>query len=80
MSTATKEALDNAIAAHFADENDGAMLNGYLLSTYGMDLRDDEHTVFTDCVLEGQDVMATLGIVARIELTAAPRLLGYDDE
>lgn len=40
MSAETKAALDQAFAAHFADEQDGAILTGYVLRAKGQGFTD----------------------------------------
>lgn len=48
MSDTTKAVLDAAIAAHFADENDGGLTTGWVLVTKGKNLEqlDDNRTVY----------------------------------
>lgn len=64
MSDATKEALEDAIAAHFSDEFDGALVHGYLLQVAGASV--DDYELNRDAVLretpESQSVITSLGL------------------
>lgn len=71
MSAETKATLDDAIAAHFADEHDGAMLTGYVLQAQGKGFTDDDDdakTRYLRAVAEGQSFTVTLGLVEWVRL------------
>lgn len=66
MSAQTKADLDEAIAAHFADQHDGAILTGYVLQAQGKgftDEDDDDKTRYLHAVAEGQSFTVLLGLV-----------------
>lgn len=66
MSVDTKAALDNAIAAHFGEAWDGAILTGYVLQMAGVttaDIEDGEQTSYYREVAEGQASHTTLGLL-----------------
>lgn len=66
MSADTKAALDEAIAAHFGDAWDGAILTGYVLQMAGVtadDIQDGEQTSYFREVAEGQPSHVTLGLL-----------------
>lgn len=64
MSDATKDALDEAIAAHFADEMGGAIVQGYLLQIAGDSLEDMERNLWSAfrATPDGQAFITTLGL------------------
>lgn len=75
MSDRTKTALDEAIAAHFADENDRAIVTGYVLQVQGQgftDASDGDQVRLARMVAEGQTFITTLGLTdwMRIHLQA----------
>ena len=74
MSDQTKAALDEAIATHFADEQDGAIVTGYVLQTQGEGFasEDSGRTRMSREVLPGQTLPLTLGLIdfARVRLQA----------
>ena len=68
MSKATKAALDEAVAAHVADESDeadGAILTGYVCQTQftSMSLMDEELTGYQRIIQDGQNLTTTLGLM-----------------
>jgi hypothetical protein len=73
MSAETKAALDDAIAAHFADENDGAILTGYVLQAKGQGFTredDDEQVRLMRSIAEQQDYITTLGLIDWMRIMA----------
>ena len=66
MSAETKRAMDDAIAAHIADELDGAVLTGYVLQAMGTSMRDLEYdggsTSYLRSYAENQEPMTHLGL------------------
>lgn len=75
MSAATKSALEEAIASHFADEQEGAIVTGYVLQVEGQGFLagDDEVTRLSREVPAGQSLPLTLGLIdiARVRLHAS---------
>lgn len=65
MSRETKTALDVAIAAHVADELEGAVTIAYVVQAAAMtsDDFDQEQTQYLRMVAEGQSAHVTLGIL-----------------
>lgn len=83
MSDSTKAALDEAIAAHFADEQDGALLTGYVLQVQGQgftDSDDGDKTRMLRAIAEQQGVIVTLGIVDWLRLHTQSFALDPDDD
>ncbi|MBF4602820.1 hypothetical protein [Curtobacterium sp. VKM Ac-2884] len=72
MSAETKAALDQAVAAHFADEQDGAILTGYVLQAKGQGFTDgdNDRTRLLRAIAEGQDYITTLGLVDWMRIVA----------
>lgn len=72
MSDKTKAALDEAIAAHFADEQGGAILTGYVLQAKGQGFaaEDSDRTRMLRAIAEGQDYITTLGLVDWMRIVA----------
>lgn len=70
MSEATKRALDDAIAAHVADETPGTMVTGYALiaSNTTVEDFDDEVTRYFCEYAEQQPFHVALGLVHRHRL------------
>jgi len=66
MSAETKDALDEAIAAHFGTEWDGAILTGYILQMSGVTSEDiesgEQHSYFRETA-NGQAAHVTLGLL-----------------
>lgn len=72
MSERTKAALDEAIAAHFADEQDNALVTGYVLQVRGQGFTrvDDAQEVrLLRSIAEGQDIIVSLGLVDWLRLS-----------
>lgn len=65
MSEQTKADLDAAIAAHVADEAEGAIIASYVLQTdfTSIALMDEEATGFMRFTSEHQSLTATLGLI-----------------
>lgn len=82
MSEQTKAALDNAIAAHFADEQDGAILTGYVLQAKGQGFTDvdDDQVRLLRAVAEQQDYITTLGLIDWVRVVAHHNAFLNDDE
>lgn len=83
MSDTTKAALDEAIAAHFADEQDGALVTGYVLQVQGQgftEVDDDSTTRFLRAIAENQGVVVSLGLVDWLRLHLQGFALEPDDE
>jgi hypothetical protein len=72
VSAETKAALDEAISAHFADEQDGAILTGYVLQAKGQGfaVEDSDRTRMLRAIAEGQDYITTLGLVDWMRIVA----------
>jgi len=74
MSDQTKAALDEAIATHFADEQDGAIVTGYVLQVQGQGFTDEDEdsTRMSRELLDGQTLPLTLGLIdyARVRVQA----------
>jgi hypothetical protein len=60
----TKQLMDAAIEAHFAETCEGALVTGYVLQVFGnsvVDLEDESIRTLRE-VAEGQNFITTLGI------------------
>jgi hypothetical protein len=64
MSELTKTVLDAAIADHYADEMDGAIVSGWVLQVVGgsLDDYDQGQQCYYRSVQEGQSFLMTLGL------------------
>lgn len=62
--------MDAAIAAHVADECDGATLTGYVLQTQSttLDMLSDGLTGYLRCVADGQGFTTSLGLARYVGL------------
>lgn len=82
MSAETKAALDNAIAAHFADVMDGALVNGYLLQIAGESVEDVDNGEFSALreTSDTQSPMTTLGLVEYARAALRAEVVGDGDE
>ncbi len=82
MSEATKQAMDAAIAAHYADECDGALINGYLLQITGgsIDDYDEDRVQLLREVAHGQTFITTMGLVEYARTTVRDSLYGSEDD
>jgi hypothetical protein len=69
MSDQTKQAMDDAIAAHLADELDNAILTGYVLQAMGTSMADldGESTSYLRCYAERQEPMLHLGLTQYLQ-------------
>lgn len=65
MSAETKAALDDAIAAHFADEMEDALVAGYVLQISGQSVDDmtQERIALWRETPDGQTFITTLGLL-----------------
>jgi len=66
MTAATKAALDTALADHFADAWDGAMLTGWVIQMAGVNAEDigvGGQTSYYREVADGQPSHVTLGLL-----------------
>ena len=63
MSDATKAAVDDAIAAHIADECGGALVNGYVIQIEYVGMRPDAESGWFRMVAPGQTMTLTIGLV-----------------
>lgn len=66
MSDQTKAALDQAIAAHFGDSWEGAIVTGYVLQMCGLtmdDIENGQQTSYFREVAENQPSHVTLGLL-----------------
>jgi hypothetical protein len=72
VSAETKAALDHAVAVHFADEQDGAILTGYVLQAkgQGFSAEDSNRTRMLRAIADGQDYITTLGLVDWMRIVA----------
>lgn len=68
MSAATKNAVDQAIAAHVADEGDGHLLTGWVLIAAGMngDNFERESTNYFYELADKQPFHSSLGLARRL--------------
>ena len=83
MSDSTKAALDEAIAAHFADEHDGALVTGYVVQMMGKGFTlsdDDEKTRMLRAIAEQQGIITTLGLADYMRLHLQGYALEPDDD
>jgi hypothetical protein len=64
MSAETRAAMQDAIAAHMADENDGAVMTGYVLQTEGQHIQGEfvGYTSYMGAVPEHQSHATSLGL------------------
>ena len=64
MSAETKQALDEALAAHLADECPGSILTGYALQTQYTDMQliGEQMTGYLRMTSEQQNFTTTLGL------------------
>lgn len=64
MSVHTKQALEQAIAAHLRDEYDEAFLTGYVIQIAGIDPATSEHnsTVYLSDYMESQPYHSCVGL------------------
>lgn len=82
MSDSTKAVLDEAIAAHFSDEQDGALVTGYVLQVQGQgftETDDAEQTRMLRTIAEHQGVIVTLGLIDYLRLHMQGFALEPDD-
>jgi hypothetical protein len=77
MSAETKAALDEAITAHFTDEQGGAILTGYVLQAKGQGFTDEdnERTAMLREIPDGQDYITTLGLIDWVRIVAQRQAL-----
>jgi hypothetical protein len=82
VSASTKAALDEAIAAHFADEQDGALVTGYVLQVQGQGFTDtdDDKTRMLRAIAEQQGVIVSLGLVDWLRLHMQGFAIEPDDD
>jgi hypothetical protein len=83
VSDQTKADLDAAIAAHFADEQDGAIVTGYALQVQGTgftDERDGDRVRMLRALAEGQNYITTLGLIDWMRVTAQAGIFDDDEE
>lgn len=73
MSDLTKQVMDDAIAAHYADEMDGAIVSAYVLQIVGGTLEnyDEGEQSYFRCIAEGQPFLSTLGLAHYMQLRLA---------
>lgn len=81
MSADTKAALDAALAAHFADELDGAIVTAYVTQAAAMTSFDfdAERTQYFRTCAEGQSAHVTLGILDYAHARYRHDLMDDDD-
>lgn len=81
MSTETKNALDNAIAAHFEDEHDGAIISQYVIQMAGGSLEDydEKRTAYLRETADSQPLHASIGL-ARLMAVKFEELLYTEDD
>ncbi|WP_065962381.1 hypothetical protein [Curtobacterium sp. UCD-KPL2560] len=83
MSEQTKAALDEAVAAHFADEQDGAILTGYVLQAKGQGFTEDDDSNQVRLLREfanNQDYITSLGLVDWLRLALHHNAFGDEDD
>lgn len=82
MSDATKAALDDAIAAHFADVCDGALVNGYVLQISGETVADLDQNRWTALreYSDTQSPMTSLGLIEYARAAHRAEMIGGTDD
>ena len=77
MSQDTKQAMERAIEAHLADERDGAILTGYVLSAKGrsIDNLDSNTTRYMQSFHEGAEFDAVFGLLRFAQVSLEEDLL-----
>lgn len=80
MSDATKALMDSAIAAHYADEMEDAIVSGYVIQIIGGNLEDYDagQQSYFRCIAEGQPFLTTLGLAHYLNLRLSNSALGDD--
>lgn len=78
MSADTKAAMDDAIAAHFADECGGALVNAYVIQISGESMDDLDANQWSSLreAADGQAVVTTLGLLSFAKLSLEHNMLG----
>lgn len=66
MSAETRQAVEDALAAHMADENDGAYMSGYLLMIAGVRADDPTITTYSSMVPRDQHVHSSIGLATML--------------
>lgn len=80
MSDATRKAVDEAIAAHIADENGSAYLTGYVLIATGVSPEDDGGTRYSVLEPADQPVHVSLGLAQYLGMLQMEVGIGDDSE
>jgi hypothetical protein len=82
VSDQTQQALRDAIAAHFNDECDGALISGFVLQIVGGSLEDYDHrqSQFLREIAEGQDYVKSLGILRYATLAQEAAMFDSADD
>jgi hypothetical protein len=81
VSDTTKDALEAAIAAHFADEFDGAVASSWVLQAYGQRIDTSDGYYLTSWT-DGQPLHITAGLIEYASRRQAARIVdvGEDDD
>ena len=78
MSVETKDALEAAIVAHFADEFDGATASAWVLQAYGQRI-DTEDGYYLTSWADGQPLHATAGLIEYASRRQAARIVNVEE-
>lgn len=73
MSDETKDTLERALAAHFADEFDGAVLSAWIFQAYGQHIETD-NDYYLGGWQKGQPIHVTGGLIDYIAHRHTARL------
>lgn len=81
MSDQTKQAMDEAIAAHYADEMNDAIVSAYVLQVVGGSIEDYDHgqQSYFRCIQEGQAFLSTLGLAHYLHTNLTAAAASSDD-
>jgi hypothetical protein len=78
VSDDTKDALEAALAAHFADEFDGAIASAWIIQVYGNRIDTTDGYYLTSWP-EGQPLHTTAGLIEYASRRQAARIVNVDD-
>lgn len=82
MSDQTKQALNDAIAAHFADEHDDAIISQYVIQMADGSLEDydQQRTAYLRETADGQPLHASIGLTHFMAVKFEELLYTEDDD
>jgi hypothetical protein len=80
MSDETKQVLEAAIEAHFANECDGAMVGGYMLQVFGSTVDDinDAGIRMLGEVPDTQNIVTTMGLADYARQNFSNRVFSWE--